>query len=177
MYSIKTINMKDILNDYRCTCKKLLLKGFIFVGEIEIRCRFCKKTSTISGLNGSLSTMYRYVLISDDRGKILKATTSAVSILGYSDAELKKMHVHEVITSLSPNMYEKIWSHLDADIVKSLLFKGEETQKGQPAKPIQIGARTLRSQLDGQKIFIFDVNRKVPQKLEELTFLTSDKIA
>jgi len=161
--------MKEILTEYRCECKKLLFKGFIFVGEIEIKCRFCKRTLTIDGLQGNLSNDHRYVLIATKQGKIIKATTSASKILGYSPDEIKKIYVHDLITCLNSSLYEKIWSNLEGNIAKSILFKGEETRKNGQMFPIQIGVRTYRSHMDKEELFIFDINCKPPQKLKKIS--------
>ncbi len=37
----------SLLNDYRCTCGKLLLKGIVFDGVIEIKCKRCGVISKI----------------------------------------------------------------------------------------------------------------------------------
>jgi len=39
----------DILREYRCSnCNKLLFKGSIHKGKIEIKCRGCKNIDTIT---------------------------------------------------------------------------------------------------------------------------------
>lgn len=161
--------MKEILTDYRCGCKKLLFKGFIFVGEIEIRCRYCKRTSTVSGLNGNLSNPDRYALVTDKQGRIIKTTSSIHTILGYEAADMKDFHIFDVITSLTPKMCEEIGRILDSEIGKVIIFKGFERTKLMNKKEVQIAVRMYNSPLDGQPLFIFDINRKTPLKLRRVS--------
>ncbi len=160
--------MKNIHNDYRCSCKKLLLKGFIFVGEIEIKCRFCKKTSVIKGVHAKLDCPNYYIFVTDSDGKILKSTNSALETTGYSAEEIKTKYVHDIITDIKDHMYEKIKNHLENTITRSLVFKGLQKLKNGTVSEVQVGVRSFKSQLDDQELFIFDIDQNIPKKLEKL---------
>jgi phage FluMu protein Com len=43
-----------ILKEYRCDCGKLLLKGHMLHGGVEIKCRGCGKIIKIESLKGYL---------------------------------------------------------------------------------------------------------------------------
>lgn len=44
--------------DYRCVCGKLLCKGFLKIGFIEIKCKACKNVATINGSERSFPGYY-----------------------------------------------------------------------------------------------------------------------
>ena len=39
----------DLYTDHRCSCGKLLCRGFIRDGEIEIKCKRCGRLNLIKG--------------------------------------------------------------------------------------------------------------------------------
>jgi len=44
---------KPNLNEYRCSCNKLLFKGVLTDCKIEIKCRRCGEIKTIDFFNGA----------------------------------------------------------------------------------------------------------------------------
>ncbi len=140
----------------------MLLKGFIFVGEIEIKCRFCKKMVTVTGINGNLSNDHRYILIAEKDGTIDHVSGSATIHLGYSRDELIAKKVHEII-AFDASYYENLWKRLSEDQKSFVLFQTEHTAKSGKTLTVQVGARIFISAM-GQKLFMFDVETRKPRK-------------
>jgi phage FluMu protein Com len=41
--------LKETLKEYRCGCGKLLFKGSLFSGTVEIKCRHCRDIASFLG--------------------------------------------------------------------------------------------------------------------------------
>jgi len=88
------------LEEYRCSCGKLLLKGFLFNGKFEIKCRRCGKINTINK-NKLKDDASHYSLIFNNQEKITNTSDSACRILGYGDVELHGETFKKVICETS----------------------------------------------------------------------------
>ena len=75
------------LNEYRCLCGKLLLKGIFFDGILEIKCKRCGRINKI-GRSKTIEGISHYLLFLNNQGLIINASDSACNILGYNYAEL-----------------------------------------------------------------------------------------
>lgn len=154
--------MQEMLSNYRCECGKMLLRGFIFVGEVEIKCRFCKKTIAIGGINGTMSNDHRYILIAEQDGKISHVTASSPQHLGYSQEELLNMRVHEVV-QFDRTYYMDLWKRLEEKHRSFVLFQTQQVSKDGKSLTVQVGARIFVSAI-GRKLFLFDIETKPPRK-------------
>lgn len=76
-----------LLSDYRCACGKLLLKGIVFDGNLEIKCKRCGQINKI-GAAKLKDDKTHYLLIIDKLGNITNTSESIYPILGYSRSEL-----------------------------------------------------------------------------------------
>jgi PAS domain S-box-containing protein len=161
--------MKEILSGYRCECGKLLLKGFIFIGEIEVKCRYCKKMTSVSGINGSMSNERRYLLVTDKTGNILRATASASSALGYTGDELRKMNIKDIFPSIKDKVFTVLWSKLKTDEKKAVIFRTEQFRKEKETVTVQIGARAFQAATN-KELFLFDIDQKKPEMPKKLNF-------
>jgi phage FluMu protein Com len=101
--------MKEILEDYRCTCGKLLFRGLILTGGVEVKCKYCKNIQTIDGLTGKLSTDARYLLFLDEKGHIVQASSTAKKHAGFEPIELVGMYVADLLLLLEPSFYNALW--------------------------------------------------------------------
>jgi phage FluMu protein Com len=146
--------MKEILNSYRCTCGKMLLKGFIFVGEIEIKCRFCKEMNIISGVNGNLSNNHRYLLITDKNGLVTHSTASTKVHLGITSKDIVGMDAHTLL-GFDPVFYTTLWKKLGDKPNSSMIFQTTQQGNNKPAV-VQVGVRIFTS-LVGKEHLMFDV--------------------
>jgi PAS domain S-box-containing protein len=94
---------KLLSQEHRCQCGKLLLKGIIFDGSIEIKCRRCGTVNKIGEIKMSNDDSH-YLLIINNDGMITNASSSASRILGYSNEELIGQHY----TLINPLMTKEI---------------------------------------------------------------------
>jgi len=133
----------------------MLLRGFIFVGEVEVKCRFCKKVNNLGGVSGNLSNNHRYILMSDQNGIIAHSTASVFDRLGFTSEEILGTHVHEVL-GFDPGYYKTLWKKLSKDHKKSILFQTIQYSKSGRPLVVQVGARVFMSFL-GKELFLFDV--------------------
>lgn len=72
------------LREYRCHCGKLLLKGFLLLGVVEIKCRRCGLLYTNQQFEPGLYTF----LECDLDFRVTSASEYSYSILGYEPNEL-----------------------------------------------------------------------------------------
>jgi len=91
------------LNEQRCECGKLLLKGIFFDGTLEIKCKKCGTINKIGNIK-LIDDSNHYLLIINEKGNIVNVSSSACKILGYSNAELIGMH----FTKINPTMPKEI---------------------------------------------------------------------
>ena len=56
---------KIFLDEHRCACNKLLFKGSLFDGVLEIKCTRCGKINKIGGLK-LLNGVRSYSLVTDN---------------------------------------------------------------------------------------------------------------
>jgi PAS domain S-box-containing protein len=87
------------LDEHRCKCGKLLLKGVFFDGTLEIKCKKCGVINSI-GQTKLTDDAAHYLLIVNDHGVITNASDSACQILGYSKDEL----VGKFFTKIDPTI-------------------------------------------------------------------------
>lgn len=93
----------SFLNEHRCQCGKLLLKGIFFDGTLEIKCRRCGKINKIGTLKLTDDAKH-YLLIINEQGILTNVSDSACKILEYSYEELKGKH----FTLINPAMPTEI---------------------------------------------------------------------
>lgn len=84
-----------ILTQYRCTCGRLLFKGIVRSGHVEIKCKRCCELVRFAPpqpLDGSM-----YQLLVDEYGTILDASKSIHTVLGYTSNELISMNLCDLL--------------------------------------------------------------------------------
>ncbi len=92
--------MEDIfLNEHRCRCGKLLLKGTFFDASIEIKCKKCGMINNIGDFK-LLNDISHYYLTIDKNGKFTSISNCGCEILGYKKNEVIGKH----FTFLDPNV-------------------------------------------------------------------------
>ncbi len=71
----------NLLAEYRCRCGKLLLKGFLFVSFIEIKCKRCGTICVFQ--DQEKKEPLSFTLVVDSSGKIIEAcrATELIGIL------------------------------------------------------------------------------------------------
>jgi PAS domain S-box-containing protein len=96
------------LNEHRCQCGKLLLKGVFFDGALEIKCKKCGEINKI-GIIKLADDSTHYLLIINDKGKIVNVSDSACRILGYTHEELIGKYFTQINPTLSPEIGKKLF--------------------------------------------------------------------
>lgn len=150
--------MREILNDYRCSCGKLLLRGLIITGGVEVKCRYCKQTRTIEGIGMGSLQHDGYILITDEHGRIVKVSSKASRILGYEKEELLHVHIHDLIVMIEPNLYAKLWQALGHKGQTIMLLQTLQKYKDHSLGPIQAEVRSLYT--DDERYLVFIIEKK-----------------
>lgn len=96
------------LNEQRCACGKLLLKGIFFDGTLEIKCKHCGTINKIGSIKLADDSNH-YLLIINEKGSIINASSSSCKILGYSHEELIGKHFTEINPSLPKDLMERFF--------------------------------------------------------------------
>jgi len=91
------------LDEHRCKCGKLLLKGIFFDGTLEIKCKRCGEINKIGFIKLTDDSTH-YALIFNDHGIITNVSESACRILGYAGSDL----IGESFTKINPTMPKEI---------------------------------------------------------------------
>ena len=97
------------LYEYRCRCGKLLFKGVLFNGTLEIKCKRCQKISNIGEVR-KIEDDKHYALLIDKNYAIKNESDSACRILGYSHEELKGKPFDFVNATFCRKLFENIFS-------------------------------------------------------------------
>jgi nitrogen-specific signal transduction histidine kinase len=112
-------NPFNFLNEYRCTCGRLLFKGLLLVGTVEVKCKKCGRITSFENTGNEFSFGDRYALISNKAGQIINASPNAYKVLGYSMPELLRMRIEDVIqgfsTDLVASINDRLWSIPDRE--------------------------------------------------------------
>lgn len=77
-------NSKALI-EYRCQCGKLLCKGFLPIGIVEIKCKRCARLSTFGILNRKGAYL---PLIAVDSHDLITGSPNIETMLGYSLPDL-----------------------------------------------------------------------------------------
>ena len=154
--------MKETVADFRCACGKLLFRGMILSGGIEVKCRSCKRIETIESYAGSAADTERYVLVLNAEGAIVRTSASAPAILGYRRDDLPQKHASDVVVMLSPQFFSSLWEALSGAGPTIFLFQSLQRHRDQSLSPIEVEAQYLPS---AEGAVIFTVRKKGPPQL------------
>jgi PAS domain S-box-containing protein len=105
------------LPEYRCSCGKLLYRGVILNGIVEIKCKRCNHLAKVDTLCND-AVAGRYMLVVGMDGKIINASTSAIDMLGYSLEELRGKYFREMTTVSVPDCGKRLRSSLRDSVGK-----------------------------------------------------------
>jgi len=99
---------KLFLNEQRCQCGKLLLKGLFFDGALEIKCKKCGTINRIGSIKLADDDTH-YMLIRNSKGVITNVSQSACLLLGYTHEELIGKNFSEINPLLSKRLDESFF--------------------------------------------------------------------
>jgi len=104
-----------VLNDYyKCSCGRLLFKGVLLEGQIEIKCKRCGTLKSLNGLDQAFQEQSDYIFLIDRDANIFRASNSAGEILGYTPEELVTMRIYDISLLLRPGSSEKFWKLIES---------------------------------------------------------------
>ena len=126
----------SLLNDYRCTCGKLLLKGIVFDGVIEIKCKRCGVISKI-GEAKLIEDSSHYLMIINDRGLITNVSQSIYDILGFTPFELIGKSLTYINSSLPKEIGIKFFGE-DSLLNKDSSLRLDTTHKTKSGKNLPV---------------------------------------
>ena len=95
-----------LLNEQRCKCGKLLFKGILFDGILEIKCKRCDQINTMGDIN-IVDNATHYLLVVDGKGKIINGSEAACYVLGYSHSELLGKDLSQISPITQKDIEEK----------------------------------------------------------------------
>lgn len=96
-----------LFRDYRCTsCARLLLRGCVFQGFVELKCRRCKKLVSW----GSIETTPCAVIDVDNDEKVVRVLGEAGAVLGCQKEYVIGKHLSDILAYVSRSTSRR---HLD----------------------------------------------------------------
>ncbi len=129
--------MRIILeNEYRCKCGKLLFKGILFDGSLEIKCRRCGELSRIGQIKHA-DDLRHYLLLINDKGVVINASESACIILGYSTDELVGKFFTQIYPVIPKELGEKFLTS-EFPLTESSYFQLDTFHQTKEGKKIPI---------------------------------------
>jgi PAS domain S-box-containing protein len=85
-------------HDQRCVkCKKLLFRGLLGLGIVEVKCSRCGHVSMLHSFDQLLrSKTGAYVLVYNPAGRVIVTSASASEVLGYSSEEFCTLKIQSI---------------------------------------------------------------------------------
>lgn len=113
--------------------RKLLLKGLILNGVLEVKCRFCKEICMLNSTRGpSLENDCFIVLVNKD-GFISKHSMNALSLLGYEEKELPSLATQDVFEGITEPVFRDMWNKFqERRSAEARLMLHYKTKAGKP---------------------------------------------
>jgi len=124
------------LNEQRCGCGKLLLKGIFFDGLLEIKCKKCGTTNKIGSIKLADDETH-YLLIINNKGIITNVSNSACVILGYTHEELLGMSYIKISPIVSDKI-SKIFLEPKSILNQDNYFQFDTVHKNKCGKEIPV---------------------------------------
>lgn len=159
--------MDDIfLNDHRCQCGKLLLKGTFFDASIEIKCKKCGAINNIGDFK-LLNDANHYYLTIDKNGNFTSISSFGCDILGYKKDEVMGKHFTFLDPNVPKNFAQKFFnseSVLNGD--DYFQVETTHTTKNKQIIPVRVLLRVQKIS-DKEKNVLATVELKETRKIEK----------
>ena len=158
----------SLLNDYRCTCGKLLLKGIVFDGTVEIKCKRCGLISKI-GEAKLIEDSSHYLLIINDRGLITNASQSVYDVLGFTPFELIGKSITYINSSLPKEIGIKFFGE-DSLLNKDSSLRLDTSHKTKDGKnlPVSVLLKLYSPTSSEQHILEYVTLKKDSDKTQDI---------
>jgi phage FluMu protein Com len=140
------------LDEHRCKCGKLLLKGVFFDGTVEIKCKRCGIINSV-GYSKSTDDDKNYLLIFGNNDTVINASDSACRVLDYARHELIGKHFTQINPVITEEAGRKYFSALNEDNY----FRLDTIQRSKNGKSIPIIAylKLHQSVVDERNILFY----------------------
>lgn len=154
--------MKSILRDHRCAqCRRLLFRGLLLAGSLEMKCPRCKTENIIRGIGGLPKQEGHYFIVYDYDGNIVDASASTTKILGYSKEELLRMHRGDLRSDVTPADYEVLRATILTGI-GSPAFDTVHRRKDGAVLPVKLRVKVLTAEASRYALVIARVLDGMP---------------
>lgn len=151
--------MKNVFEDYRCSCGKLLFRGFILSGAVQVKCRECKRIVDMGGIaSGSNDSLY--LLVCNESGRIERASSSATAVLGMADQEICARDIADILVFFSPEFYDSLWNATELPNAGPLRFETLQRDAHKGYSPVQVDA--MRTTIEGASRVVMSIQKKHP---------------
>jgi len=104
----------DTLHSYRCSCGKLLFKGFLLDSTVQIKCRNCGELTSFQGLRRDVSSDAKFGIMFDRFGNVVSASSNIQKLFGYKLSELLSKNYGELLKAGSSKVsrvaFSRLWS-------------------------------------------------------------------
>ena len=138
------------LNEYRCPCGKLLLKGIFFDGILEIKCKKCGIINKIGHIK-LLDNVSRYLLVINKHGIITNASDSACRILDYTFTEL----VGKIFTEIDLTILKELSKELlESVLTEDNFFQLDTVHQTKAGRKIPVTVRLKLYQSNDQEKYV-----------------------
>ncbi len=157
-----------LLNEQRCKCGKLLLKGTFFNGVLEIKCTRCGQINKIGSVQIT-SDAQQYLLITNSQGLVVNVSDSIESILGYSRGELIGQHFTKVNPTMPREMDDKFFGP-GSVLSEENFFQLDTTHQAKSGQKIPVSVSLkLYSPNDQEKCVMVLVKLKDPAVMADIS--------
>lgn len=114
------------LKEYRCDCGKLLFKGMLAIGFVEVKCRRCGRLKLMTGLVNDVFDSESCTIMLNRSGDILSSSRSANDVLGVNYIDIIGGRLEALPIAIPESVYRK-FIDLGNDIyIKLKTFSGPD---------------------------------------------------
>jgi PAS domain S-box-containing protein len=140
------------LNEHRCKCGKLLLKGIFFDGTLEIKCKKCGSINKIGSIK-LIDDSAHYSLLINNKGIIADASDLACRILGYVRDELVGKYFTQINSSIPKEIGKKFFGP-ESVLMEDNHFKLDTVHQSKDGKKIPVTVFLKLYQPNKEEIYI-----------------------
>lgn len=149
--------------EYRCTCGKLLGKGFVNSGALHIKCRACKSFILI----GDANAKHPCYLVDVLHGvSFADVNDEACSLLRYTREELLSMRVDDVWPAFRAGAYNHFWHSQFGDFQKGFHVKTVIESKDGQSIPVRATTKAMLLRTNSKVLVLRDEQARIYKQLK-----------
>jgi PAS domain S-box-containing protein len=143
---VNTLN----LNEHRCPCGKLLLKGIFFDAIFEIKCKKCGRINKIGHIKLATEAS-QYLIIINNQGIITNVGDSVYDSLGYDCSELIGKNFTEIDPTILKELGKKL---LESVLTENNFFLFDTVHQTKTGRKIPVSVRLKLYQPNDQDKYV-----------------------